>query len=339
MKTTKSTLPALRIRSGKIPRSQKVTVYGPSGIGKTTLGSHMPSPVLIDTENGSNHLDVARIVVTDWESITTAVAQLANEDHDFRTVVFDTADWLEKRLAEHLCRKFNKDSIEDFGFGKGYVLLAEEFARFLSSLDALLAVGLHVVFLAHSTVRKFDAPDQAGSYDRYELKLTKQCAPLLKEWSDALLFANFVTKVAEKDSGKLRGVGGKERAIFTTHCAAYDAKNRHGLADKIPFSIDALEPLFGFFDIGDRTFMPAPPDPEAQTLTDRIFAAFQRKVDMANVVDFLVARGQLHFTEEGPLESIDNLDPAYAERMFSEPERFIAAVNEWAAAQRQEVAP
>ena len=330
---------SLTIRRGKIPRSQKVVCYGPSGVGKTTLGSQMPDPVFIDTENGSHHIDVARIVVGDWDSITAAVAQLATQDHGFRTIVFDTADWLEKRLAEHLCRKFNKDSIEDFGFGKGYVLLAEEFARFLASLDALLAKGLHVVFLAHSTVRKFEAPDQAGSYDRYELKLTKQSAPLLKEWADALVFANYVTRVAEKDNGRMRGVGGKERVLFTTHSAAYDAKNRHGLADKLPFSIDALEPLFGFFDIGDRTLAPQPPEPEPRTLTDRVFATFQHRADMANVVEFLVARGQLHFTEEGPLESIDILDADYAERMLAEPDRFVAAVNEWAAANRKERTP
>jgi hypothetical protein len=71
-------------------------------------------------------------------------------------------------------------------------------------------------------------------------------------------------------------------------------------------------------------------------LTDRVFAAFQRKADMANVVDFLVARGLLSYTQEGPLESIDNLDPAYAARMLSDPDRFVAAVKEWAAANSPE---
>jgi hypothetical protein len=98
----------------------------------------------------------------------------------------------------------DKDSIEDFGYGKGWVQLTEEFARFLGSLDALLARGMSVVFLAHATVKKFEAPDQAGSYDRFELKLSKQTAPLLKEWADLVLFANYVTKIAEKDNGNQR---------------------------------------------------------------------------------------------------------------------------------------
>jgi hypothetical protein len=349
---TKSTNP-LAIRRGKIPRPQKVVIYGPEGVGKSTLAGQAPEPIFLDTEGGTHHLDVARLdAVTTWEEIIAAVTQLAKADHPFKTLVLDTADWLEKRLAEHLCRKSNKESIEDFGYGKGWVILTEEFARFLTSLDALTDRGMHVVFLAHSTVKKFEAPDQAGSYDRFELKLSKQNAPLLKEWADLVLFGNFVTKVAEKDNGKMRGVGGKERVLFANHSAAYDAKNRHGLPDKLPFTIEALAPVFGAAatvsggtvvakpEAAAPVASPAPPSKApAESLTDRIFAAFQHKADMANVVDFLVARGQLGYTQEGPLESIDNLDPEYAARMLAEPDRFVATVNEWATANRKEGAP
>ena len=326
--TTQSTSP-LAIRRGRIARPQKVVIYGPEGVGKSTLAGQSPEPVFLDTEGGTHHLDVARIdAVATWEQITAAVGQLGKSDHPFRTLVIDTADWLEKRLAEHLCRKANKESIEDFGYGKGWVMLTEEFARFLNSLDALTAHGMHIVFLAHATVKKFEAPDQAGSYDRFELKLSKQVAPLLKEWADVVLFANYVTKVAEKDNGKMRGVGGKERVLFATHTAAYDAKNRHGLPDKLAFSIEALAPVFG--DSKSPALNPAPVTDPAPSLSDRVFAAFQHKAEMANVVDFLVARGQLGYTAEGPLESIDNLDPAYAARMLADPDRFVVAVAEWA---------
>ena len=326
--TTPTTKGALAISRGRITRPQKAVIYGPEGVGKSTLASLTPAPVFLDTEGGTHHLDVIRLdAASSWDEITAAVAQLAKAEHPFKSLVIDTADWLEKRLSEHLCRKANKDSIEDFGYGKGWVLLTEEFARFLNSLDALLARGMNVVFLAHSTVKKFEAPDQAGSYDRFELKLSKSVAPLLKEWADLVLFANYVTRIAEKDSGKTRGVGGKERVLYTTHAAAYDAKNRHALPDKLPFSIEALAPVFG------SPAATASPTPEAQapapSLTDRIFATFQRIADMANVVDFLVARGQLSYTAEGPLESIDNLDPAYAARMLADPKRFVAAVDEW----------
>ena len=331
--TTTASKPALAVSRGRIVRPQKAVIYGPEGVGKSTLASGLPEPVFLDTEGGTHHLDVARLPdIRGWTDITGAVGQLAKAEHPFKTLVVDTADWLEKRLAEHLCAKANKDSIEDFGYGKGWVQLAAEFARFLNSLDILLGRGMHVVFLAHATVRKFEAPDQAGSYDRFELKLSKQVAPLLKEWCDTLLFANYLTKVAEKDNGKTRGVGGKERVIFATHTAAYDAKNRHGLPDKLPFMVDALAPVFA----AQRTTPPAPrpTEPEktdAEATTDRIFETFGRRkdCDMANVVDFLVARGQLHYTEEGLIQPLDELDPAYAARMLADPRRFIAAINVW----------
>lgn len=315
---------SLTLQRGKITRPQKAVIYGPEGVGKSTFASLTPAPVYLDTEGGTHHLDVIRLdAVSSWDEITASVGQLAKAEHPFKSLIIDTADWLEKRLSEHLCRKANKDSIEDFGYGKGWVLLTEEFARFLNSLDALLARGMNVVFLAHSTVKKFEAPDQAGSYDRFELKLSKQVAPLLKEWADVVLFANYVTRIAEKDSGKTRGVGGKERVLYATHTAAYDAKNRHGLPDKLPFSIDALAPVFAS---SPATASPAPQAP-AQSAIDRIPDVFGEH--MADVVDFLIERGQLKRAADGSPESIDTLDPTYAARMIAEPKRFLGTVQEW----------
>jgi hypothetical protein len=332
MQTTSKSAPSLAIRRGKITRPQKAVVYGPEGVGKSTLAGRFPEPVFLDTEGGTHHLDVVRLdSAATWEEITAAVAQLASAPHEFRTLVIDTADWLEKRLIEHLCRKANKDSIEDFGYGKGWVILGEEFAKFLASLDRLLAQGMHVVFLAHSQVRKFEAPDQAGSYDRFELKLSKQVAPLLKEWADVVLFANFVTRVAEKDNGKMRGVGGKERVLFANHTAAFDAKNRHGLPDKLPFSIEALAPVFGAAAMvsgGTVAAKPATAPSQAGRLKE-MFGARE-----AEVIPFLVNRQQIKAGE-----SWEAVPKDYAERVLSAPDRFLQAVEEFHQAKEVAAAP
>ena len=126
MATTSNQRGALATSRGRITRPQKAVIYGPEGVGKSTLASLTPEAVFLDTEGGTHHLDVTRLdAVSSWEEIKAAVARLATARHSFRTLVIDTADWLEKRLAEHLCAKANKDSIEDFGYGKGWVLLAE----------------------------------------------------------------------------------------------------------------------------------------------------------------------------------------------------------------------
>jgi len=311
---------SLTIQRGKITRPQKATIFGPEGVGKSTLASQMPEPVFIDTEGGTHHLDVARFPeIKTWDDVVAATTKLATADHGFKTLVIDTADWLEKRLAEHVCRKASKDSIEDFGFGKGHVIVAEEFAKFLTSLDVLLKRGMHVVFLAHSTVKKFESPEQAGSYDRYELKLSKQVAPLLKEWSDLLLFANYVTKVAEGDTGKRRGVGGRERVLFTTHTAAYDSKNRHGLPEKLPFAFESISPVFG---VQPAVAAPALPQKAMAERLDEVFAGRADKVHA-----FLVSRSQIK--ADGTWADI----PAdYAERILQDTAKFLDAVEKFSVA-------
>jgi hypothetical protein len=224
----------LNILTGRIARPQKAVIYGPEGIGKSILAAQFPAPVFLDTEGGTHHVDVARLPAPkSWAGVTAAVQALSTEAHEFKSLVIDTADWLEKLLVDQVCKQANKSSIEDFGYGKGYVVLAEEFAKFLASLDALLQRGMHIVFLAHTKIVKFEQPDAAGAYDRYELKLSKRVGPLVKEWCDLLLFGNSFTKVAENDNGRRRGVGGRERKVYTMHSAAWDAKDRHG------FDVDA----------------------------------------------------------------------------------------------------
>jgi hypothetical protein len=108
----------------------------------------------------------------------------------------------------------------------------------------LIDAGKHVVLIAHSRIVKFEAPDALAPYDRYELKLSKQCSPLLKEFADELWFLRFKTKVSTSDTGRGKGLGGKERILLTTHSAAYDAKTRSGLAEELPLEWESVAHLF-----------------------------------------------------------------------------------------------
>ncbi len=232
---------ALTITKGRRPAPVRVAIYGPEGIGKSTLASHFPSPLFLDVEDGTAQLDVARVACPTWDALVAAVKLLATNPHGAQTIIIDSADWAEKALIEHMLKQSGKSSIEDYGFGKGYTILAEHWMRFLGQCDALVAAGLHVVFTGHSLVKRMSPPDQTDGYDRYELKLSKQVAPLLKEWSDLLLFANFKVLVVEGTDGKIKAQGGRERVMYATHSAAWDAKNRFGLPDEMPMEYDQLE--------------------------------------------------------------------------------------------------
>ena len=232
---------SLTINRGRRSAPVRGVIYGPEGIGKSTLASHFPSPLFLDVEDGTAQLDVARVACPTWDALLAAVKTLATNPHGAQTIIIDSADWAEKALIEHMLKQSGKSSIEDYGFGKGYTILAEHWMRFLGLCDALVASGLHVVFTGHSLVKRMSPPDQTDGYDRYELKLSKQVAPVLKEWSDLLLFCNFKVIVVEGTDGKIKAQGGKERVMYATHSAAWDAKNRFGLPDEMAMEYDQLE--------------------------------------------------------------------------------------------------
>ena len=234
----------LNITRGRIEAAVRATIYGDEGIGKTTLATQFPAPLVLDTEDGSNHLEVARVSVHDWKTLTLAVTELAVNPQGFQTIVIDSADWAEKLLTEWLLKTSGKKSLEDFGFGKGYTMLAEHWTRFLASCDVLVAHGINVVWVAHSTVKRVSPPDQTDGYDRYELKLTKQVSPLLREWCDLLLFCTYKMKLVEGGDGRLKAQGGKERVMHAEHSAAWSAKNRFGLPAEMPMHIGQLESIF-----------------------------------------------------------------------------------------------
>jgi hypothetical protein len=285
---------ALNVIRGRRRVAVRAVVYGTEGVGKSTLAASFPDAVILDTEDGTNHLDVARIPCADWATLKAAVSQLGLEKHQFKTVVIDTADWAERSLVEDTLKKEGKRSIEDFGFGKGWVLVGERFSELLHGCDRLIGLGINVVFVAHSIVKRTTPPDQTDGWDRYELKCSKQVSALLREWCDLLLFATFETRLVAGKDGRTRATGGKNRVMFAERSAAFDAKNRFGLPEKIPMSIDALAAVF----------TPAEPQ-QAPRWLDRVRAAttVEQLDDLSDEADAAQSEGTLTDAQRKKLDA------------------------------------
>lgn len=237
------------ITSGVISSAQKVVIYGPEGIGKSTFASQFPDPLFIDTEGSTKKLNVKRYPKpTSWEMLSNEIREVISSK-PCKTLVIDTIDWAEQLCLNSICDRYQKKSIEDFGYGNGYVYEKEEFGRFLNLLQDVTDSGINVVLTAHAQMRKFEQPDELGSYDRWELKLGKktssQISPLVKEWADTVLFANYKTyAVAVDDKGKKFKAQGGERVMYTSHHPCWDAKNRDGLPPEMPFDYSSIAHLF-----------------------------------------------------------------------------------------------
>ena len=281
---------SLNIRKGPQVRAVRCTIYGPEGIGKSTLASRFPDAVFIDFEHGTDSMDVARFdTPADYTLLMDLLYSIAQEDV-CKTVIFDTADRLEQIISIHVCNKHQIRSIEDAGYGKGYTYLAEAWLELLKLCDKIIDSGKNIVFVAHAQMRKFEQPDEMGAYDRWELKLSKKTAPLLKEWSDILLFCNYKTNVATDEKTKSKKAIGGKRVMYANHSPVYDAKNRFGLPDMMEMDFEEIASIF------------KSPDEIKQNTIAKLRASF-KEADIAedDVMAYLKSKGQ---TDGAALEEV-----------------------------------
>ncbi len=233
----------IKIITGQIQRAIRAVLYGVEGIGKTTFASHSPYPLFIDLEGGSDSMNVRRTQRPQtWIELLQVISEIINDQSLCSTLIIDTIDRAEKLCIDYICKKYDKNGIEDFGYGKGYTYLREEFQKLLIILDQSITSGINVLILAHSQIRKFELPGEAGAYDRYELKMAKSVCPLIKEWADILLFADYETFLIS-DNSKYKPAGGK-RVMYAEHALCWDAKNRYGLPEKMDLDYQCISHLF-----------------------------------------------------------------------------------------------
>lgn len=229
------------VTSTRQTKALKVVVYGPEGIGKTTFANNFPQPIYIDTEGSTNFIDSQKLPdPTSWTMLLEELEYLKTTSGIARTIVIDTIDWAESLAKQHLMAKNNWDAIDASSYGTRYVALADEIGKLLNKLSELVELNYNVVLLAHSETKKHELPDELGAFDRYVLKLERRDASLVKEWADMILFANFKTTVITDSKTNSKKATGGQRVMYTTHKPTWDAKNRLGLADELPFDYEQI---------------------------------------------------------------------------------------------------
>lgn len=231
------------ITRGRQERPLRVLLYGVEGVGKSTFASCAPNPIFLCSEDGTSHLDVARLPFPrNWADVLEAVRVLTHEEHSFKSLVIDTLDWLEPLCWAAVCSVAGKNNIEEFGYGKGYVLAAAQWRELANKLDLLVRTRkINVILLAHAQVKRQEDPI-TGPFDRYRLKVHEKSSEIFREWVDAVLFARHETRVVtDTNTKRPRGQSNGRRVMMTTWTAAYDAKNRFDLPDALPLSWEDLE--------------------------------------------------------------------------------------------------
>ena len=222
----------------------KVLIYGVQGLGKTTFGCTFQDPVLVRAEDGACSIDVPTFPhIRCYEDMMRVIDALHGE-HEYKTLVLDTLDWLEPMVWAYTCQCLSTqrhvvNSIEEPGYGRGYVEADKHWRYMMGGFDSLrYNKNMNIILVAHAEIKRFEPPD-CEAYDRYQIKLHKRAWGLWQEWSDMTLFVNYRRSTIQTKDGKkeeqkkFRAVGQGDRSIYCDERPAYLAKNRWGLPHEI----------------------------------------------------------------------------------------------------------
>jgi len=233
------------LRTTAVNKPPRIVLHGTHGVGKSTFASQAPKPVFLQTEDGLDALNVnAFPKFNTFGEFVEAIEALKNEQHNFETVVLDSADWLETLIHRQVAEDNKVKSIEMIGFGKGYIFALDIWNYVLTQFDFLRNErNMQVILLAHTQIKRFDDP-LTDSYDRYMLDMHRASAATISEWCDVLLFATFDVFTTQNDVGfnqkKTKAVGSGRRALHTAERPGWIAKSRFPLPESLDMTYGAF---------------------------------------------------------------------------------------------------
>jgi hypothetical protein len=248
---------------GKKNKPFFAVLYGTGGVGKSTLCSAAQSPYFLDIEDGIFHIDAPKSgeIISSPESLLDYMQALINEKHNYKTIIVDSLSALEPLLIQSVFKKFTRDnglkakSIEDFGYGKGYVHLLSVWQGFVGMLKRMNMAGLNVILIGHQKIASFESSNGV-SYKYYTINLydsdKNSVLRLVTEQADFVGYMSFESSPPEnqatnqfpstytgKQKFKPKKIAPKitqPRIIYTEGTMAFYAKSRFDLEGQ--YSVD-----------------------------------------------------------------------------------------------------
>jgi len=220
----------------------RVVLFGPGGVGKTSLADLAPGPVAsFDLDDSLAVLqpeNTQRIDnVETWDELRSSL----NGDgwDDVKTLVIDSGTRAEELAVAWTIANVPHEKgigikrIEDYGYGKGYQHVYDTFLLLLGDLDRHARAGRHVILVCHDCTATVPNP-QGEDWTRYEPRLQSPNSGKAsirlrtREWADHVFFIGYDVDVKD---GKGRGSG--TRTLWPVEMPHCMAKSRR-LSEPVP---------------------------------------------------------------------------------------------------------
>lgn len=225
-------LPKEKSKPDVNPQTMTTLIYGQPKIGKSTFCSHFPKALFIATEPGLNHLETYNVQVNSYEDLIQVFKELHEEEHDFKTLIFDTVDRLYDLIRAKVLKDLNVSDESDVGYGKGYSQVKKLFSSIIYSFANM---GLGVVFISHAET-KIEKDRCNNEVTKTTPTLPKRAREIIVNLVDIILYLENTVETDEQ------GQVTELRVIRTKGTTAYEAGDRTGkLPDTLPLDFKAYE--------------------------------------------------------------------------------------------------
>lgn len=241
---------------------EKILLYGPSGMGKTTLATMLPNPIFIGLDDGARRIrnpktGAAVQAIQGVESFSDLRDALHQRDlfAPGSTLVLDTITRAEALAEGHAIATVPVNdkgkmasNLESYGFGKGYKHIQDQMRLLLADFEPLVRAGVHVCLLAQqsqATVANLEGIDYLEDGPKLSNDKRYNVRTDVLEWVDHALrigHTNVTVSVNDMEQRVGRVSGETTRAVFTAKQLHFVAKNRVQPVGSCPPIVQFNEP-------------------------------------------------------------------------------------------------
>lgn len=234
----------MEIIKGKQKQPFNVILFGTPGVGKSTWASHAPKPIFLGFEETSE-LEVDRFPIPkNYTEFLSQLEHLTKMPSDYKTVVIDSIDTVERSLHQEIMEKEDKPMAKAMGgYGAAYEhaslrLKADVRDRLKYLRDSR---GMNVILLGHVMTKTKTDPIQALTYDAHQPNLHAKAQSLFVDWAQCCFFATYVTSpIKDGNSEKVFALGSGKRKLLCEERPGVYAKNRYNMPYEVPFEFSVF---------------------------------------------------------------------------------------------------